>query len=236
MGHDKGGKCSKGRTKSAIKPKKSKQLAELIGIILGDGNLYWNNAQGVYAVRIAGDIEKEKEYHIHVIKPLIDSIFNINSKIEVRRNGRYVSEYGREIILRLEELGLKRGNKKENNVGIPQWVKEDNLYLTACIRGLIDTDGSVFRMSRKDPNLARIGFKNKSRKLLSDTRSGFIRLGFSPSKIFEDDHFFISKKTEIEKYMNEIRFNNPKHIDRLKHIAPSSSGQDSTPNALSDKS
>lgn len=220
-GRQLGGKRSGGgRTKKKIiKPEKSEELAELIGIILGDGSLYFNKSWWIYALKISGN-HKERPYICDFVKPLLDKIFKVDSKIEVKPSELFVTVYSKEMILRLEELGLFRGNKVKNNVGIPLWIKEDKEFLKSCIRGLIDTDGSVFRMSNKDPHLARICFTNKAQNLLTDVREGLLRLGFSPSKIIKGDQFFISRKLEIRKYAEEIRFNNPKHSQRLSNIAP----------------
>jgi predicted transcriptional regulator len=57
-------------------------------------------------------------------------------------------------------------------------------------------------MSNKNSNLLRIGFKNHSLKLLDDTKNGFIKLGFNPSKIINNSHFFISRQNEIIIYKN----------------------------------
>ena len=50
-------------------------------------------------------------------------------------------------------MGLKDGNKIRNNVTIPRWVWEDDRFFASVRTGLIDTDGSLFRMSKKDSNL-----------------------------------------------------------------------------------
>ncbi len=217
-GRSLGGLNSNGSTVFVNKPEKTEELAELIGIILGDGNLYWNETKGVYALKIAGDLKTEKQY-IDFIKQLVDKIFGLNSKIEIKSSELFVSVYSREIIKRFEELGLVNGNKKTNNVGIPLWIKSDVHFLKACVRGLIDTDGSIFRMSRKDPELLRISFKNKAKNLLFDAHEALIRLGFHPSKI-NNDQFFISRKDEVANYIKYVRFNNPKHTCRIKDLAP----------------
>lgn len=216
-----GGKKSSGTTKHVVTPKKTKELAELVGIILGDGSLYSNREKGVYALKIAGDKKTEKEY-MKFVKSLVDRIFNLNSKLEIRRSEIFVAVYSKEIIERLEEVGLKRGNKKVNNLGIPQWVKKNPEFLKCCVRGLIDTDGSVHKMSNRDPNLVRISFKNRSKNLIQDLRESLISLGFAPSKIIREEQFFISRKENIQKYINEIKFSNAKHMRR---IAPWCSGQ-----------
>ncbi|MFA5333677.1 MAG: LAGLIDADG family homing endonuclease [Candidatus Nanoarchaeia archaeon] len=208
-----GGINSKGNLKIIKKINKSKELAELIGIILGDGCLYFNSI-GSYSVKIAGHLILEKDYLINFVKPLIDKLFNIKSNIEIKTHEMLVSVYSKELILKLEEFGLKRGNKVKNNIGIPEWIMNENEFLKPCIRGLIDTDGSIFKMSNKNPNLLRIGFKNHSIKLLNDTREGLIQLGFNPSKIITNSHFFISRQNEIKKYIKTITFNNIKHTNR----------------------
>ena len=57
-GQRKGGLMSKGSLKEIKIPKKSKELAELVGIILGDGNInYFKKGKkiGTYMLRISGD-------------------------------------------------------------------------------------------------------------------------------------------------------------------------------------
>ena len=123
--------------------------------------------------------------------------------------------YSKNLVEFFESIGFPAGNKIKNKVTIPLWIKENNFFLKRCIRGLIDTDGSVFRMSKKDPNLIRIGFKNFNKKLLDDTREAFIKLGFHPSKIICGAYFVLSRQDEINKYLSEIGFSNKKHLDRL---------------------
>ena len=65
-GKSKGGKSTTKKPKLLI-DKTSKELAELVGIILGDGNI-WCKGGGYYYLRICGDSEKDKEYFINYIK------------------------------------------------------------------------------------------------------------------------------------------------------------------------
>ena len=122
------------------------------------------------------------------------------------------------------EIGITQygiiGNKIQNKSTIPKWILENEKFLKACLKGLIDTDGSVFRMSQKDFNLLRISFTNFNVELLNDVRLAFIKLGFNPTKIICNKGFFISRKDDIIKYINEIGFSNEKHITRYKHFSP----------------
>jgi len=229
-GQRKGGLLSKGSLKTIYFPDKCKELAEFVGIILGDGNIYsYNkgNKIGVYSVRIAGDYNKDKEYHLNFIQPLCLKLFKINARIRKHtiNNERFICLDSKELVNYLETIGLKSGDKIKNNVGIPDWIFDNVEFLRTCVRGLIDTDGSVFRMSQRDSNLIRIGFTSHTPRLLNDTRAAFVKLGFSPSKIIDNRNFFISRQGEIVRYIREIGFSNKKHKDRFKKfIAPSSSG------------
>ena len=51
----------------------------------------------------------------------------------------------------LISIGLKHGNKVKNQIGVPKIIKKNPQFLTPCIKGLFDTDGSVW-----------VGYRNKS--------------------------------------------------------------------------
>jgi intein/homing endonuclease len=223
-GQIKAGLNSNGTLKEIKTPKKCKKLAELIGSILGDGNIH-SYKRGkkvrVYSVRIAGHIELDKVYHLKYIKPMFEELFNIQAKIyfHKKNNERFIIVYSRKVVDYLNNMGLKSGNKIKNENTIPRWIFKDIEFLKACLRGLIDTDGSVFRMSKKDPNLIRISFTNHNQTLLKDTRDAFIQLGFNPSRITHNNKIYLSRKQEIVKYINDIGFSNNKHIIRFQKFS-----------------
>jgi len=156
---------------------------------------------------------------------LAKNVFNLNAKellrLKNKNNERFLDLYSKELVLFFISIGIKPRDKILNQSTIPNWIWRDDNFLRACLRGLIDTDGSIFRMSNKNPNLLRICFTNYNIKLLNDTRDSFIKLGFNPSKIISNKQFFISRKKDIGKYLKEVGFSNKKHIDRVKDfLAP----------------
>lgn len=215
---------SSGNTKYVHFPKQSTELAEFVGILLGDGNINaYKKGKKVrtYHIKIAGDYKTDKGYHIEYIKPLCEKLFQINAR-EIRlikQNERFIVMYGKRLIEFFREMGINPGDKIVNQSTIPEWVYKRKSYIRACLRGLIDTDGSVFRMSRKDPNLIRISFKNANRVLLDDAREAFTGLGFHPSKVTWRT-IFISRQSEIRKYLKEIGFSNDKHKARMQRFSP----------------
>ena len=228
-GRSKGGLNSPGSLIRLPKIKFGKKLAEFVGAVLGDGHVsYYKIGKkiGVYGIRITGDLEKDKDYHTKYLTDLCKLIFNLDASEILGKHGRFLDLRSKELVNFFISMGIKPGDKIINQSTIPFWIFENKLFLRACIRGLIDTDGSIFRMSNKDPNLLRINFTNHNITLLSDTRRAFVILGFNPSKIINNRQFNLSRQEEIAKYLKEIGFKNQKHLLRLqKFKALSSSGQ-----------
>ena len=222
-GRAKGGINSNGTLINLKIPLKDERLAEFVGAVLGDGNVHLykkGKKVRVYIIRISGDYKKDEDYHLDYLKNLCKKIFNLDTKenISLKYNGRCLNLYSKELVKFFIQMGINPGNKIKNQSTIPLWIFKKNSYLKACLRGLIDTDGSIFKMSNKDPCLIRISFINYNSQLLEDTRGAFIKLGFHPSKIINKKRFYISRQMEIKKYLKEIGFSNKKHINRLKQI------------------
>lgn len=216
-GRSKGGKNSTRRIKK-IDLKKSKELAEFMGIVLGDGNL-WIKEGGYYYIRISGEYPAEKEYIEHISK-LFEKLFK--EKIQLRVN-KGLNEFNlvkgsKNIMFTLIDLGLKSGDKKANNQGIPEWIFQDRSLLTSCIRGLIDTDGSVVYIKGRD--LPYIYFTSNIPKLQEDFKKAMLILGFDTSKWnIRKTHgadCYIAKKEHVVRFLKEVGFHNSKHVRNLR--------------------
>ena len=221
-GRSKGGINSDGSTKELIEPKESRILAELVGVVLGDGHIdKYQVGRRVrrYAIEIAGHIEEDENYVKNYVSKMLEKLFDEKPKIKLapKYGGVYAVLYGKKIVEFFEKEGIKPGNKKTNNQGIPNWIISNKDYLRVCLRGLIDTDGSVHYISKNNKNL-RISFTSYIPKLITDVRDSFIKLGYHPSKIIREKQIFISRKEEIDKYIKEIGFGNQKHLKRIKRL------------------
>ena len=60
-------------------------------------------------------------------------------------NGAELVVNSSNLIAYLLKRGLLKGNKVKNQVDIPGWVLKRIDYRKACVRGLIDTDGSFYK-------------------------------------------------------------------------------------------
>ncbi len=192
-------------------PGKSTDLAEFIGIMLGDGNVYLNREKGVYQIKITNNSVTDKDYMLNFVKPLVEELFGVKASIsfDKGRKGINLRVASMNLVSFLSSMGLVPGDKIKNSVSFPDWVKADENFLKPCIRGLFDTDGTVFHQSKYSSRLT-IGFKNNNEKLLKDVRSGLVGLGFHPTKIIKNA-IFIGRQNEVKRFLQTISFSNAKH-------------------------
>lgn len=218
-GQSKGGNNARGTyTKKITCPSDCEDLAELYGILLGDGNVTRKSAYktAVYQIRVVGDSRHDKEYLLYHVKPLIEGLFGIQASIHKGKNGNYINinAYGKNLVDFLEKKGFKPGDKIRNQSTIPNWIYKDTRLLRACLRGLYDTDGSVYRLTNQ--NSYQISFTNYNETLLNDVRKSLLRVGIACSRISRGRDITITRKSELRSFLKEIGFHNKKHLDKVK--------------------
>lgn len=106
-------------------------LAEIIGIMLGDGNLYIGKNKKVYQIRIAGHKDDDKEYLLNWVKPLFEQTFNVKvyKKFHKSKKLMFVCINSRRVAEFLIQCGFPAGRKSTNKVEIPPWVFENEVFL-----------------------------------------------------------------------------------------------------------
>ncbi len=128
------------RTIKEVKiPKMNEKLAEFIGICLGDGTLT------KYFMRISFDPRYEMSY-LDYISNLCLNLFEIKttSRKEKGRNLIYIELRSVKICKFLHETcGLPYGDKIKNKSKIPEVIVKNINLSCSCLRGLVDTDGSI---------------------------------------------------------------------------------------------
>lgn len=199
-------------------PQKDAKLAEFVGILLGDGNIYVSKKARVHQIKVTCNSVTDKEYVVTFVKPLVERLFSINTHInfEKNRKGINLRVASMDLVKFLLAIGLVVGDKIKNKATIPTWIQDDEKLLVACIRGLFDTDGTVFHPAGK-PKRWIIGFKNYNKKLIETVRRSLLRLGLHPTNI-TGNAIFICRKNEIELFIRRIGFSNPKHLNKV--LAP----------------
>lgn len=121
-------------------PEKSVDLAELFGVILGDGGL-----PGNHQLIISFNNKTDRAYSLY-LNSLLLRLFSINGNIQHRKdnNGADIVVSSSNLVDFLLREGLQFGNKVKNQVGVPAWIRKNPEYAKACVRGLMDTDGSFY--------------------------------------------------------------------------------------------
>lgn len=206
-------------------PKRSKELAEFVGIILGDGCVtsykHPIKKNCYHGIRIAGNSITDRDYILNYVLPLTKKLFNVNPSIYEPKKERvmYLQLQSIRLIKFIKSIGLTPGNKLKNNQGIPDWIKQNPKYLKVCLRGLIDTDGCVY-LCGNGTNFPRINFCSKIYKLKNDFYEALFYLKFNPTK-WNGKNLMIYRKEDIFRYKKEIGFSNPKHLIRFKKYCKS---------------
>ena len=204
---------SQDKAKGIIFPHEmSRELAEEIGIHLGDGCMSYN--KNYFSVKTS---KIEEEYVTDFLFPLYKKLYSINLGLM-----QLSSVSGFEICSKAlcefknKVLGLPYGEKVEK-LEIPRSIiktKNKEIYCS-FIRGLFDTDGCIY-MS-KERKYPIISITIKSKKLIEQLKDMFRKLGFIPATYKWT--ITLSGVTMLNKWVKEINSNNPKNIDRLRRAS-----------------
>lgn len=206
-------------------PTYSEELAELLGILMGDGCIFKSrnkkNQKEGYFILITGH-SREFEYYETIIRPIFVKLFDVRGYLYKRRGQntlRFITK-SRRIYEFLKLAGMPEGTKnKSETFAIPNWITANPDFTKACIRGLTDTDGAVFKSHGRWIN---IYYKFASNSLVQSLHAALVKLGYHPTRIGKVCtlnpesgrtsvcwQFYLSRRDEIRKFANEIGFDNP---------------------------
>jgi len=212
------------------------KIAELCGAITGDGWIQ-SNESGFF---LAGDPKEDKEYYDCHIAPLVRKILcNTKPKPFPYWSVYGISIYNKRSIKKLLEWGLPKG-KKVNSAEVPKWIMNSHkLIIYSFIRGLFDTDGTIFcqkdytkyanEFNAKYHTKIRLRFSTVSLKLANQIHSLLKRLRFRVVKRMlkrgciqygrnNSDVYIIeiNELKSINNFFKNLKSNNPKHITKYK--------------------
>lgn len=200
-------------------PTRKEKLAEFVGIMLGDGTV------ASYHIAITLHSSMEREYANFVAK-LIRKLFGTKPNIYVRKNidALDVVVPRKQLVDFCQTVGLVKGNKITHHVVIPAWIMRERNLLAACVRGLIDTDGSIFEhnyLSRgKRYQYKKISFSNGSFILLQSVEQALKNLGFNVRITGNRKEVIMASQRDITKYIDEIGTHNPLRLKQMRKVVP----------------
>ena len=186
---------------------KSTIHAYIIGIALGDGNLSNPNGRAT-RLRITCDIA-----YPNIIKQIIHSLEEAfpNNQVSTvtNKNGNCIdiSVYSN-TLNDIIPWAVGKGSKYTQQAHVPKWILQKKIYTISCLRGLLQTDGSIY----KDRKYTMVNFTNLTKPLIDDVYNMMTSLGYEP-------HVYDSKqKNGNIKYVVRLSKNVTEFIQEIKLI------------------
>ncbi len=202
--------------KPTTKPKRSSKLAELIGIILGDGSI------SNYQITVSLNNTTDRDYAIYtgdLLKELFDLMPSYCIRQEINTITVVISSV--KAVRFLESYGLAKGHKINNKTDMPKWIIENDTYTKMCLRGLFDTDGCVYidKHRYNDKVYLNIGvdFTSYSDKLLYTYFTALRKFGLQPTQHTKNS-IKLRRASDISKFFRIVGTSNLKHKTRYNNF------------------
>ncbi len=203
----------KSHRSAASFPALSEQLAEFCGIMLGDGGI------SKYQIHVTLHRNEASEYGKYV-SGLIEDLFKVRPAVYFRKESEGIDiTLSRIAVVEFltQQCGLVQGSKTAQAAGIPSWILANQRYRLACMRGLFDTDGSVFNhiyiSKGKTYRYKKLGFTNVSNPILYSAHEILSSEGIN-NRFGSRHDLRIESSISVRKYFERFGSNNPKHLMR----------------------
>jgi len=185
-------------------PRLDTGLAEILGALAGDGHI-----SGIsHEVSVTCSSELDRDYINH-LKLLFERKLGLKFKISIQGGAIRLKTYSKELASILHrEYGAPIG-KKKGNLKIPKPLENDLGLMKVYIRGLFDTDGSVYLRRKKDIVVEII---NVDKNYLESLKVVLNRLGFICG--ISGKNLYLYRKDMVKKFFEEIKPANPKHLKK----------------------
>jgi len=191
--------------------KYNKELAEFVGIMLGDGYINYPKQP---RIKITLNSITDKDYLIFV-KNLLSNIFQVNiiEKQRKKQNAADLFIFNRNTIRLIINKIQLIPSPKWNRAIIPSWIFERGLE-KYVIRGYFDTDGCVvitdnngIRYPRLEMKVSPSPMQEQFQTILRKYNFKFGTHNIGKGKV----RIQLNGKKELKKWNELIGFSNPKH-------------------------
>lgn len=211
-------------------------LCEFVGALIGDGHIMKNyKGKNFYGVLFTGNSELDKDYFLQKLSPIATSISSTKPCITFRKEKKAIMMrfYSKKLYQELvENIGLPTGNKTFT-IKIPEKIiKSNDELIFATMRGIFDTDGTVFLDKRKiyKSPYPRISLQTVSKPLFDQLKARLEKHFSLYTNYFAKRKVFVIEiygKSQLDKWMQLIGFSNNRHLNKIKElqagIAPATS-------------
>ncbi|HVZ12787.1 MAG TPA: hypothetical protein VG965_07200 [Patescibacteria group bacterium] len=193
---------------SIRKPQKNSTLAEFLGICLGDGSTH------KYQITISLNSIADAEYINYVVslakrlfpKITISIVKRKANVIDIKINSSLAATF-------MKDMGIIPNNKT-----VPAWVYKRKIYKKRCVRGLVDTEGSISTKKYLNKNgeqveYKQLNFRNYNPVLMKFVKDVLSDLDLKPS-VSPVKSLYLSNPKSIKNYLKHIGFGNPKLLKK----------------------
>jgi hypothetical protein len=211
----------------------SESFAEIIGMTLGDGCISVTKRYCEFA--LLGDRNEEREYYENYVIPLLNKelfVPLLNKQLfgkEYKKSGVFgVYCFRKEVVDKFLEAGLKSGSKL--HAQIPESILKDQKLTYAFLRGIFDTDGSLYfnknystKIENRIHNRPRLKLEITSLSIIKQVFEVLKLEGYSPYlkppyKGKRDTNplqaIILQKKKDVERFLIEIGLRSIKHLTK----------------------
>jgi transcriptional regulator with XRE-family HTH domain len=187
----------------------NENLAELVGILNGDGSI---SKAGL--ITISGSVIEDIEYQKKYVSKLIQNIFS--KKATIKSMGPIVKTSFTSLKIAKFFSKLKLPLGKKISIEIPDFAQENNTYLKCYLRGIFDTDGSVCKRNKWNIRINLGSFADNAFTL--SLRDALQKLKFSSNKRDGPENrsaIEISNDLDVIRFFQIIGSSNPSKIARF---------------------
>src|SRR3989344_3727221 len=129
----------------------SSELAEEIGLHLGDGSMNFYKGRGFYQLR--GDINSDRAHYESVIKPLYKKLYNLDVNLrDMPSDSVYGFQIWSQALVSFKAHALKLPLGFKRDFDVPWFIIGNDDYKKSFVRGVFDTDGTLY-LEKKNGSL-----------------------------------------------------------------------------------
>jgi stage V sporulation protein R len=179
-------------------------LAELLGVLVGDGHLAFEDGQ----IQIC--VGKDNEQYVNHLSELMEKVFGSSAHIYTKSSGNKLICFCSKLATKfLESAGFREGWIREKKE-IPHTIqKSSTVCRTRFLRGLFDTDGCYS---------GSISLSNVSKKLIEQTQIMLLEMGVATSYCNIDNennqiHTLRVRSSFAKRFFGLVGFSNEKKME-----------------------
>lgn len=177
--------------------RKSGNLAELIGVVLGDGHI--GKFPRCEVLRILSN--SNNRGFIKRYAGLVKEIFGKTPTV-AKTKGYHctaITIYEKNISKRLK---IPSGARKEKRIHVPRWISRRKNHVIRYLRGLYEAEGCY--CVHKPTSTYKFQFTNRNDSMLKNVKKLLIKLGYHP--YVSNYQVQIARKKEVEQIRKLLQF------------------------------